>query len=227
MRVAIHQPNFLPYVGYFHKMAAVDQFVLYDDVQFTKEGFTSRNRIKTPTGTQWITVPVLTKGRLEQRTLDVEIVSNGNWHKKVLGSIRQSYGKSPHFKAYYEPLEQIMLKGFARLVDLNIALIEWVREVLGIRTLMIRSSTIPGVDGSSTERIISICKALGADSYYSGKGGANYQDQKLYDEAGIQLVMSHFSHPTYPQLWGTFEANLSVIDLVFNVGPESHDIICG
>jgi len=224
MRLAIHQPNFLPYIGYFHKMAAVDQFVLYDDVQFTKEGFINRNRIKTPTGAQWVTVPVLTKGRLEQKIMDVEIMSNGNWRKKILGSIRQNYGRSAYFKVYYESFEEIILRQLSRLVDLNIALIEWVRTIVGIQTPMTRSSTIPGVTGSSTERIISICRKFGADSYYSGKGGANYQDQMFYDREGIQLVMSHFPHPDYPQPWGVFEPRLSIIDLLFNVGPDSHRI---
>ena len=227
MQLALHQPNFIPYIGFFHKMAQADQFVLYDDVQFAKEGFINRNRIKTPTGPQWITVPVLTKGRLEQIILDVELVSHGNWRKKVLGSIRQNYGRSAHFKAYYESFEEIILRQFSRLVDLNIALIEWVRTITGIGTPMTRSSTIPGVTGSATERIISICRALGADTYYSGKGGDNYQDRTLYEQAGIQLVMSQFQLPSYPQPWGEFEPQLSIIDLIFNVGPDSQGMICG
>ena len=221
MRIAIHQPNFLPYIGYFQKMASVDEFVLYDDAQFSKEGFINRNRIKSPTGAQWITVPVLTKGRLQQSILEVEIAQNTKWCKKVRGSVRQNYGKCLHFKTYYESFEQIMLGEFSNLVDLNIALLEWARGILDIHTPLTRASEIRGVCGWSTERLVSICEALGADTYYSGKGGVNYQDPKLFDEAGIQLVVSRFSHPTYPQLWSEFEPFLSIVDLVFNCGPES------
>jgi len=219
MRVAIHQPNFLPYLGFFRKMMQADVFVLYDDVQFTKEGFTNRNRIKTAQGIQWITVPVLTKGRAAQKILDVNIADDPRWHRKILGAIRQNYRKTHFFEMYYGDLEAVISSGPTRIVDLNTALLDWARSVLGITTPMVRSSSLPRTVAASTERLVAICRYLEADAYVCGRGGWNYQDESLFQEVGIDIEESGGPFAVYPQMWGDFAPNLSVIDALFNVGP--------
>lgn len=225
MIVAIHQPNFLPCIGYFYKLIKSDIFVLLDDVQFTKNSFINRNRIKTPNGAQWITVSIIHKGRFRQMIFETEIANENKWKKKILGSFRANYSKSTFFQKYYPVLETIIMNKYERLVDLNIALLKWVLKELEIDTSIVCSSTIKGVEGYSTERLISICRALGFNNYLSGFGGENYQDKKLYQEADIKLLIYDFQPPIYPQLWGDFLSNLSIVDLLFNCGYNSKKII--
>jgi hypothetical protein len=224
-RVAIHQPNFLPWLGYFHKMASVDCFVLLDDAQFVKEGFVHRNRIKTPQGAVWIGLPVLTRGRFAQSIIDTEVASDARWRKKLVMTFQQSYARAPHANDYLPALEQAITQAGHKILEFNLPLLDFARRALGIDTPVIRSSQLDGIEGKSTERLISICKRLGAEEYLSGHGGKNYQDEVLYAEAGIQLTYVRFSHPTYPQLWGEFVPSMSVVDLLFNSGPEARSIL--
>lgn len=223
--VAIHQPNFIPWIGYFYKWQNSDLFVFLDDTPFTKGGYTNRVKIKSPNGEQWLTVPVKTKGKLGQLIKDVEINNDTDWRRQILGSIRASYGRAPYFKNTFEGFEEIVSLKADRLIDLNLAALQWASRALRIATAAISSSQIPRGEETATERLLSICLSLGARKYLSGFGGNKYQDEEVFRKGKIELATSNFRHPRYPQMWGDFFPGLSILDLIFNCGPESREII--
>lgn len=221
----IHQPNFLPWLGYFYKMAKCDDFVLLDNVQYTKNSFINRNRIKTPQGTMWLTVPVKIKGRFGRLIKDVEINNTVNWKKKHLGTLGGNYKKARFFEQIFPGLEAIYYANdWNNLCELNLRLLEWVLSMLELEKRLIRASEL-GVEGESTQLLINIVKEVGGNVYLSGFGGAKYQEEELFKEAGITLEYYEFEHPVYPQLWSDFIPNLSIIDLLFNCGPKSFAVI--
>jgi len=225
MIVAIHQPNFLPWLGYFYKLAKSDVFVLLDNVQYTKNSFINRNRIKTPQGAIWLTVPVKIKGRFGQLIKDVEINNMVDWRRKHLGALEANYKKARFFEPIFQGLKNIYYAhDWNNLYRFNVRLLEWVLSILKLEKKVVRASEL-NVKGKSTRLIIDIVKAVGGKVYLSGFGGAKYQDEKLFKEEGIELRYYEFSHPVYPQLWSDFIPNLSIIDLLFNCGPESLNII--
>lgn len=223
--VGIHQPNFLPWLGYFYKLAKCDTFVPLDNVQYTKNSFINRNRIKTPQGAMWLTVPVKIKGRFGQLIKDVEINNTVDWRKKHLGTLEANYRKARFFEPIFQSLKAIYYADdWSNLCALNIRLLEWVLSLLKLEKRLIRASDL-NLEGESTRLLIGIVKAVGGKVYLSGFGGAKYQEEELFKQAGIELQYYEFSHPVYPQLWSDFIPNLSIIDLLFNYGPESLDII--
>lgn len=217
MRVAIHQPNFCPWLGFFEKVRQADQLVLLDDVQFIKRGFIQRNAIKTPQGKQWLGVPVITKGRYLQQIREVEINQENRWQEKAVQTLQHAYAGAPAFSTHVDAVQQILKAEFDLLIDLNCQLLDLFFETLGIRIPVIRASALPSVEGTGTERLIRICQAVGAKEYVSGAGGRNYQDEEAFEEAGVQLTYAAFAHPVYPQRFGPFVPNLSVLDYLFNV----------
>jgi len=219
MIVAIHQPNFLPWIGYFYKMLKADRFVFLDDVQFIRRGYTARVKIKTKDGETWLTVPVIKKGRYLQSINEVELEPDTKWKKKTLGTLHASYAKAPFFKSFFPELESIIMNDFQLLSELNIALIKWLATIFEINTPNIRSSELNGITGESTDRLVNICKALNADKYLSGFGGQKYQEQETFNQNNIELSIYNFTHPVYPQPWGDFLPGLSSIDFLFNCGP--------
>lgn len=226
MRVGILQPGYLPWLGFFEQVCRCDQFVLFDDVQFDKNSWRNRNRIKTPEGPLWLTVPVRHRGHIGQTLLQTEITECTVWPRKHLNTLHAYYGKAPHFKRYIEGLAGIYRRKWVYLVDLDLALIFHLLEVLGITTPVLRSSEL-GITGKSTERLVTICKALKADRFYEGAAGQDYIEAEKFAEAGIVLEYQHYEHPTYPQLYGEFIPYLSVVDVLFNCGEESLKIIAG
>ena len=222
--VAIHQPNYLPWLGFFYKIARCDQFVLLDHVPFSKNSIQNRNRIKTPSGEHWITVPVLTKGRLNQPTNAVEINNNTKWNTSNWNSIRQNYRKAPEFSRYARYFEDLYNHKWKKLVDLSETIIRFVIRELKIETEITKSSDL-NPEGTSTDMLIDICKKLNAKAYLSGKGGLKYQSEEKFQEAGIMLSYHDFQHPVYPQLYGEFVSHLSIIDLLFNCGVSSSSIL--
>lgn len=227
MIVAVHQPNFLPWLGYFYKWAACDWLVFLDDAQYSKNSFINRNRIKTPAGEQWISAPVRHKGRLGQTINETRLTEDHQWVKKILGSIQGNYARAPFFESYYPTLERVLADPPSGLAELNLALLDWAAGHLGLSTPTVRASELTGVQGTATERLVSICRALAADVYLSGAGGQKYQEEEAFAGAEVELRLSDFQHPVYPQLWEDFVPNLSVIDLLFNCGPNSLGIILG
>jgi hypothetical protein len=226
---AIHQPNFLPWGGFFYKWLQSDILVFLDDVQFVRRGYSSRIKIKGPEGERRITVPVIKKGRYYQRIDEVEIEKDPAWKKKISGNLCACYGKAPFFKDYFPGFEAIIEKAHTHLVDMNIELLEWLSRQLGIDTKTVRASHLPGITGQSTQRLVSICRAVGATKYLSGFGGQKYQDEEVFRENGIELAVYDFTPPVYTQLWGKFIPGLSVLDLLFNSGPRSKALLlsCG
>lgn len=225
MIAAIHQPNFLPWIGYFYKMHKCDIFILLDDVQYNRRSITSRVKIKSQQGPVWLTVPVKKKGRYHQLISEVELEPGNHWKNKVLGTLQTCYGKAPFFKSYFPQLSAVIEQNYLLLADLNIALIKWLAHIFHIDTPLKKSSELADITGQSTERLIRICQSIQAGSYLSGFGGQNYQEQELFQAAGIDLVIYDFAHPEHEQMWGDFTAGLSALDLLFNMGSKSGDII--
>lgn len=201
-------------------MAQVDLFVLLDTVQYKKREFQNRNRIKIPSGTMWLTVPVLTKGNFSQRISQVRINNQTRWQKTHRESIIRAYARAPYFKMYRDFLEKIYEREWKYLIELNIATIEYLKNTLDIKTPIRLESDI-GTTRVHTERIVEICKKVEADTYLSGIGGRNYIDESLFKKNKINLEYQEFHHPVYPQLHGPFISNLSALDLIFNLGPDS------
>ncbi|MCK4634739.1 MAG: WbqC family protein [Candidatus Aenigmarchaeota archaeon] len=216
MIVGIHQPNYIPWLGYFYKIAKSDVFVLLDNVNYTKNSFINRNKIKTQNGGVWLTVNVLTKGRYGQLINEVEIDNSKLWNKVHWKTIFFNYSKAPLFNEYGHFLEEIYERKWEKLIDLNESLIKLICELSGIKNVkFIRASEL-NASGNGTDLLIDICKKLGADTYLSGFGGRNYMEEKKFKGDDIELKYYDFKHPIYKQLWDGFVPNLSVIDFLFN-----------
>ena len=225
MIIGIHQPNFMPWPGYFHKINRCDAFVFLDDAQYTKNSFINRNRIKTPQGPQWLTVPVLSQDKFGQPINSVETVNTVDWRKKHLGAISANYRKSKFFNWAYPELASIYQEEeWRNLSRLNIRLIKWAMGKLDIHTPLSFSSEMH-LEGKSTELLVNIVRSLKGDVYLSGKGGANYQDEALFAQSGIKLEYTSFVPPQYEQPWGEFVPGLSVLDLFLNHGPDSKSLL--
>lgn len=220
-RVAILQSNYIPWKGYFDLIASVDEFVLYDDMQYTRRDWRNRNQIKTPAGPAWLTVPVKVKGKYFQRILETEI-DGDEWSSVHWKTIVQNYRKAPHYEEaagllapHYE------LGRYRMLSDLNRALIAAVCDYLGIKT-RIRSSTEFALVEGKTERLVDLCTQLGASDYVSGPAARDYIDPMLFEAARVRLHWFDYAgYPEYPQLWGPFVHAVSVIDLLFNCGRDA------
>lgn len=221
----IMQPTYLPWIGYFDLMDQSDYFVFLDSVQFEKRSWQQRNRIKTSAGELQLSVPVLTKGKFQQKITDVGIDATHSFYKKHLKSVKLNYSKATFYNKYIIGLEKILYKQHTYLVKLNIELIKWLKEQLTIKTHLLRSSQL-NVRGNSTELLVNICKDLGAETYLSPIGSKSYiQEGKLFSDNNIKLQYHDFKHPTYHQLDGKFIPYLSVIDLLFNEGDSSLKVI--
>ena len=225
MIVANHQPQYVPYLGFFHKLARCELLVVMDDVQFLERGHQHRNLIKMQTGTQWLTVPVLqNRGQLIR---DVVIDPAQNWRRKHWAALQANYGPTPFFKKLAPELQAILLEGtHTHLCALDMDLLRWVMKELGLAVPMVLSSTL-AVSGEQSERHIDICRTVGADVYLSGSGGRQYMDLDLFARAGISVQFSDFTAREYPQRFPQhgFIPNLSVLDALFNCGPDARALI--
>lgn len=225
MIVANHQPQFLPYLGFFDKVSKADLLVVMDDVQFLERGFQHRNLIKMQTGKQWLTVPVVQ--RRGQLIGDVAIDPAQNWRRKHWSALQTNYNPSRHFKALAPELRSILLEGtHTHLLGLDLDLMRWAMTHLGITTPMRLSSEL-GVTGEKSERHINICRAVGADTYLSGPGGRLYMDMDLFERAGIAVQFQDYRAREYSQLFPQhgYLADLACVDAVFNCGPEARALI--
>ncbi len=227
MIVTVHQPEHLPWLGFFHKLSQADVMVLLDTTQFAKDDFQNRNRIKAAQGPVWLTVPVYKKGRSEQQILDVEICNERNWRQRAWSLIEQSYREAPAFAAHRDFFRDLYRQDWTRLVDLNLAVIDYLAGQLGLGGRLLRASEL-GIDERGGTRVnLAICRGLGARVYLSGRHGRDYLDEAPFAEAGIEVRYQDFQHPTYPQQWGGFVSHLSAIDLLFNCGDLSRRLLCG
>ena len=219
MKVGIIQSNFLPWRGYFDFIREVDLFILEDDVQYTKGDWRNRNRIKTPRGVEWITVPVNYK-QTSQLIQDTPIDYSTPWAKKMLNRMRESYRTAPCFEPYFSELDDLLSTPAASLADLNLSLIRWVCRHLDIQTPLGFSRDYHP-RGTKTERVVSILRQVGATVYLSGPTGANYLVPHLFEEAGVHLAYKKYDFPEYEQLHPPFDPGVTIIDLLFMKGTEA------
>ena len=224
MRVAILQPSYLPWLGFFNQMHRSDQFILYDDVQFTRRDWRNRNRVRVLEGSAWLTVPVIQKNKYDQSLLETKIDNSTSWKRKHLETIRCHYSKTPFFDMYFPWCEKVFNSDWNFLLDLSLETIQYLKGELKINTPLLRSSEL-GESGNKTERLISICKQLGATKYLSGDSARNYISEKDFSDQGIELEYQEYQHPEYPQRYEGFVPFLSTIDLVFNCGDKSIEFL--
>lgn len=218
-KVAILQSNYIPWKGYFDLIAAVDEFILYDDMQYTRRDWRNRNKIKTPQGLQWLTVPVKVKGKYHQTIYETEI-DGSDWQANHWKSLNANYQRAQHADQVLSALEPLYLgKTFDHLSELNRTLIEWVCAYLGIETKITGSADYQLVDGK-TERLLNLCQQAGATEYISGLAASSYIETASFQEAGISLSFFDYDgYPPYTQLWGDFEHGVTILDLILNCGP--------
>jgi hypothetical protein len=225
--VAILQSNYLPWKGYFDLMQSVDEFILYDEVQYTRRDWRNRNRFKSPAGVRWLTIPVQVKGRYLQR-IDETLVSDPSWAEQHWSTLASWYGAAPFFEHYQEVVKAAYLQtDDSSLSQINRRFIELVAGLLGISTPL-RSSSEYASRSSKTERLLSICEAAGATVYLSGPAAKAYLDESIFTQSGISVKwMDYSGYPEYPQLYPPFEHHVSVLDLLFNVGPQASNYLLG
>jgi len=225
MLIAVHQPQYLPWLGYFHKIDRADRFVLLDNVQFKKNEWQNRNRIKTAQGWQWLTVPV--KYKFSQKIHEVEINPDVPWQRKHRQAILTNYGKAAH-GAYLDALfEDLFSRSWHSISRLNIHLVKSLARILGIDTPIFIASELGDFPSDPDERLIALTRHFGADQYLAGRGGRDYMNLEKYKEKGVSVVFQDFNHPEYGQLFGDFQPNMSVIDLLLNHGEQSLSLIRG
>ncbi|MGH1403795.1 MAG: WbqC family protein [Alphaproteobacteria bacterium] len=225
--IAIMQPTFLPWIGYFSLIDRVDEYVFLDHVQFDKRSWQQRNRIKTPQGSMWLSASVITKGRSDQALKDVELLYEGNKNPfdKIKNSIDHNYKKSKYYNEYAADLYAFFDEKPQYISDLNQNIIKWACNILDIQTPFIKSSEL-FVEGDKDILLANICKDRGATHYISPPGSKAYlDDSDTFETAKIHLSYHDYNHPTYTQLCGDFEPYMCILDLLFNEGSNSANII--
>ena len=223
MNVVILQPSYIPWRGYFDQIDRADTFIFYDGVQYDKHGWRNRNQIKTAQGKKWLTIPVHSHGVTEGIPIkEVRIDWNKSWAEKHFRSLMFSYTKTPHFSQYRPLLESFYARQDEFLADFTIDLTIALARELGIRhTEFIRSSSIPGIDGRRTDRLIQILQYVGAKHYISGPAARDYVEEDKFKTAGISLEYMQYNYPEYPQLYPPYDPYITILDLMFMVGKEA------
>jgi WbqC-like protein family len=227
MKVAIHQPHYLPWLGYFAKWAAADLFVFLDTVQYEKNGWQNRNRIKTADGPRWLTVPV--RARLGTPIRDVAIDTAQPWRARHFSAIEHAYARSPRWSRHRDGLHRFYDREWSRLAPLAVASAEWLALALGVSTPTQLASGLglpDGAHGDATARLVAVCRALGADTYLAGRDGGVYMDVGQFAAAGITVEVQQYEHPIYRQGHGEFAPFLSALDLLLMYGDEALGILC-
>ncbi len=220
-RVAILQSNYVPWKGYLDLINLVDEVILLDDVQYTRQDWRNRNRIKTPQGLQWLTIPVHFKFKNHQKIKDTQVDGHA-WAKAHWKALRQNYTKAPYFADYAQQLERVYLQcKETYLSAVNHRFLTEICEMLGIGTKITWSMDYTLAEGK-TERLVDLCRQAGADVYLSGPAARDYVEEGLFEQAGIRLeYMDYSGYPEYEQLYGPFEHGVTVLDLLFHTGPEA------
>lgn len=226
MKISIQQPEYFPWIGYFDKILQVDKVVFLDNVQFKKRYFENRNKVRTYQGWTWINTPVKTKGRYTQKIMEVEIDNSRPWQKRIIFTITHHYKKSPYWKDFGEELCELISKPYELLVDFNLEISLFLMDKLGVKPEWCLASSLK-TEHSGSDLILEICQKMNATDYLSGKDGKDYLKGEDFTINGIQIYYQDFVHPVYTQIHGDFKAGMSVIDLYFNHGPDSTNIIKG
>lgn len=217
--LAVIQPSYIPWLGYFDQIARSDIFVFYDDVQYDKNGWRNRNRIKTSQGPVWLSVPVLKSGRTRQLINEVEIDNSGPWARKHIKTIAQAYAKAPYVNLVIARLKPVLKRPWHFLSDLNIEIITVLCQMMGITTPLYRSSALR-VEGDRNGRLIALCKHFNAMNYLSGNAAQSYLDVSAFEKCNLSVTWQNYRHPGYSQLHGPFMPHLSIVDLLMMVGPS-------
>lgn len=228
MKITIHQPNFLPYPGFFTKVYYADVLVIGDHVQFSHKGFINRNKIKTQHGEKWLTVPIIRNfpQPINKVLINNSLINNRTWKNIHLETLKANYSKAKYYNNYINLIKDIYAQEWEYLSKFNIALLMKIFKVLGLEKDIVFTSDLD-IKGENTDLIIEICKRLGADTYISGIGGKNYMNEDLFRKNSIKLFYSKFTSPVYEQQFNSlgFIPNLSIIDMLFNVGDSSLHLI--
>lgn len=224
MRAAIHQLQYLPGLRFFAKMRAAELFIYLDDVQFEKREFQNRNRIRTARGWQYLTAPVISKGRFSQKINEVELENTAGWRADHLLAIKTNYARAPYFRQYLPGLEELYGRDYRLLADLAIATMDFLKDGFGIK-VPVRFSSEFKVEEASSARLARLCAAAGAGEYLSGAGAKAYLDPNVFSYAGIKLAWQEFKPRPYPQAFPGFEPDMSALDLLLNCGPASTDYL--
>lgn len=227
MKIAIHQPEFMPWLGFFYKMALADLYVVFDHVQFKKRYFENRNRIVSPKKEIfYIIAPVISKGRHTQAIKDTEFDNTQNWKEVLLKKIKHFYSKALHFDRYYNDLHSLINeKEHVRLIDFNMDIINFFRKHLGISTPMVFSSQMEVEEYKGSDLILQICLVNKAEVYLCGSSGRDYLKVEDFSKRGIRIDWLDYKSPEYSQLCDGFTANMSTLDLLFNRGADSLNVI--
>lgn len=225
--LAAHQPNYLPWAGFFFKLGQADVWVIADDVQYTSHGLINRNHIRTPAGWQWLSVPVLHGGRGRQRLCEVEIDPASTWRRKHWKALQCNYRRAPFFAHHAPFLEALYQREWPLLIDLNLELCRYMMQQLDIDLELRRSSQLT-LRPERTGRLVDMVLACNCTVYLAGSGAScEYLEEEAFERAGIECRFSDFLHPVYPQCWPGFQPKMSALDLLFNCGPESRRILFG
>lgn len=230
MIISLHQPQYIPWLGYFDKIDKSDCFVFLEQVQYKPREYQNRNKIRTKDGWMWLTVSIMSKGLNRQKICDVKIDNDSDWQKKHWRSLTVWYGRAKFFKDYFSFFEDVYTRRWEKLIDLNIHIIKYLLKELKIETSLYYESEID-ISSQGTDRIIEICKKFKADTYLSGIGGRDYLEEGKFVQAGIKLEYQNFIHPAYHQRYiegkDFFLPYMSALDLLFNKGEESTNILRG
>ncbi|PYR50720.1 MAG: hypothetical protein DMF95_09885 [Acidobacteria bacterium] len=218
--LVVLQPGYLPWLGFFDQMRRADVFVYYDDVRFDKHGWRNRNRIKSPAGPQWLTVPVLHHGKGQPLITETLIDARSDWPRKHVGTLRQYYARAPYVKQYLPELEELLNRPWTHIADLDIAVVDLLAGWLKLSPNVVRASEL-GIGGTQSERLINFCLHFGAQRYFSGSAARDYLDVGAFERRGIEVVWQEYQHPVYLQQYEPFVPYLSAIDLLLNCGDDS------
>lgn len=219
-----HQPSYLPWLGLFHKIAISDKYVYLDSVQFEKNSFSNRNKIKLAQGPVWLTVPVLLKDHFKKTIKEIEIDNSRDWRNSHWKSIYLNYKKAPFFPRYSDFFENVYKKEWHYLTDLNEYMLKWFLKELGININYCKASEF-NFEGYKSYLVLDMCKKLKADLYVFGILGKGYAKEEDFVKENTKIYFQDYNHPEYPQLWKGFMPNMSVIDLLFNCGEKSLEIL--
>jgi WbqC-like protein family len=220
-KVAIVQSCYIPWKGYFDLIHSVDEFILFDDVQFTRRDWRNRNLIKTPHGLEWLTIPVAVKGRYHQKICETEI-SDAEWGSQHWASLGHNYAKAPFFELYRPVFEPLYRSRERSLSAVNHAFLRAICGILGIATRIAWSMDYRPLKEGKTERLVDLCKRVGASEYLSGPAARDYLEPGQFEAAGIALrYFDYAGYLEYAQRFGKFEHGVTVLDLLFNTGPEA------
>lgn len=224
MILTAHQPVYLPWLGLFHKIALADKFISFNQVQYQPKDWNNRNKVITPNGPNWLSVPVHRKGYLEKKIIDLKINNDLPWGRKHWSTLLHNYGKTPYFKTYADYFEDVYQREWKTLVELNESMLQWFLDILGIKVPVLSAKNFD-FQGEKSALVLNMCLDMKADIYIFGAQGKDYADVSAFKNASVEPYFQDYIHPTYDQQQSDFISHLAIVDLLFNCGPNSLEIL--